>query len=226
MAPQTTLPTNAMGSPPHLTEVSRPGSRTPLQPLVIKWELVKHHDKAFVEQLIKDLVHGCSIGYHGPQFPATAKHLSSALQHTSIIDESLKKETETGCILGPFDSPPLPNLWCSGLGAIPKHDGGWRIIYHLSAPTGSSINDFFDANTYTLTYCTVDDAYTIINKLGLGALLSKIDLKNAFRLMPVRQEDWNLLGIHWKSKYYIDTCLPFGLRSAPFLFNRLADAIH
>ena len=70
VAPQTTLPTNAMGSPPHLTE-----------------------------QLIKDLVHGCSIGYHGPQFPATAKHLSSALQHTSIIDESLKKETETGRIL-------------------------------------------------------------------------------------------------------------------------------
>ena len=25
---------------------------------------------------------------------------------------------------------------------------------------------------------------------------------------------------------YIDTCLPFGLRSAPFLFNQLADAIH
>ena len=24
----------------------------------------------------------------------------------------------------------------------------------------------------------------------------------------------------------IDTCLPFGLRSAPFLFNQLADAIH
>ena len=143
------------------------------------------------------------------------------MQHTSIIDESLKKDTETGHILGPFDSPPLPNLRCSGL-----HDGGWRIIYHLSAPTGSSINDFIDANTYTLTYCAVDDACTIINKLGQGALLSKIDLKNTFRLMPVRQEDWNLLGIHWKSKYYIDTCLPFGLHSAPFLFNRLVDAIH
>ena len=42
----------------------------------------------------------------------------------------------------------------------------------------------------------------------------------------MRQEDWNLLGIHWKSEYYIDTYLPFGLRSAPFLFNRLADSIH
>ena len=74
-------------------------------------------------------------------------------------------------------------------------------------------------------YCC-DDAYTIINKLGRGALLSKIDLKNAFRLIPVRQEDWNLLGIYWQNEYYIDTCLPFGLRSAPFLFNQLADAIH
>ena len=41
----------------------------------------------------------------------------------------------------PFDDPPLPNLRCSGLGAIPKHDGGWWIIYHLSAPPGLSIND-------------------------------------------------------------------------------------
>ena len=99
VAPQTTLPTNAMGSPPHLTEVSHPGSRTPLQPLVIKWELVNHPDKAFVEQLIKDLVHGCSIGYHGPQFPAIAKHLSSALQHTSVIDKSLKKRQKQDAFL-------------------------------------------------------------------------------------------------------------------------------
>ena len=30
VVPQTTLPTNAMGSPPHLIEASRPGPRTPL----------------------------------------------------------------------------------------------------------------------------------------------------------------------------------------------------
>ena len=54
----------------------------------------------------------------------------------------------------------------------------------------------------------------------------ELDLKNAFRLIPVRQADWNLLGICWQGKYYIDTCLPFGLRSAPYIFNRLATAIH
>ena len=54
-----------------------------------------------------------------------------------------------------------------------------------SVPAGHSINDFIDPLTYSLSYCSIDDAYTIINKLGPGALLSKIDLKDAFRLIPV-----------------------------------------
>jgi len=65
-----------------------------------------------------------------------------------------------------------------------------------------------------------------VNKLGPGTPLSKIDLKNAFRLIPVRPADWNLLGICWRGAYYIDTYLPFGLRSAPSIFNCLASAIH
>lgn len=41
----------------------------------------------------------------------------------------------------------------------------------------------------------------------------------------MRCEDRELLGIHWKQKYYIDCCLPFGLRSAPFIFNQYAEAL-
>ena len=56
--------------------------------------------------------------------------------------------------------------------------------------------------------------------------MSKFDLKNAFRLIPVRPSDWNLLEMQWRGKFYIDTFLPFGLRSVPFLFNQLSVAIH
>ena len=31
--------------------------------------------------------------------------------------------------------------------------------------------------------------------------------------------------MEWKKSLYIDTCLPFGLRSAPKLFNILADLL-
>ena len=78
----------------------------------------------------------------------------------------------------------------------------------------------------SLTYCSVDDAFTIVNSLGTGALMSKIDLKNAFRLTLVRPSGWNLLGMQWRGKFYIDIFLPFGLRSAPFLFYQLSVAIH
>ena len=203
----------------------KPQPWTPVRSFLLKRELSFHPDKVFVRQLVDDLQHGCSIGYTGPQFAHLANNLTSAYQQPGVIDAILTRECEVGRILGPFQIPPLPNFRTSGLGVVPKHDGGWRIIYHLSAPAGYSINDYIDPALYSLSYCSIDDAYAIINKLGPGALLSKIDLKDAFRLIPVCTADWNLLGIYWNN-YYIDTCLPFGLRSAPYLFNRLASALH
>ena len=55
--------------------------------------------------------------------------------------------------------------------------------------------------------------------------MAKVDLKNAFRLCPVRHKDWHLLGIHWRNQFFVDKCLHFGLRSAPYLFNMVADAL-
>ena len=55
--------------------------------------------------------------------------------------------------------------------------------------------------------------------------MAKTDLKSAFRLIPIQPNDWSLLGIFWQSQYYVDMYLPFGLRSAPFLFNQLSDGL-
>ena len=206
--------------------LNKPKPWTPVRSFILERELCNHPDKTFVKKLIYDLCHGCTIGYTGPQFSYLANNLLSAYQQPKVIDDTLKKECELGRILGPFESPPLPNFRTSGLGLVPKHDGGWRTIYHLSAPPNSSINDFINPDDYSLSYCSIDDAYSFINALGPGTLLSKIDLKDAFRLIPVNPSDWNLLGIQWRGEFYVDTCLPFGLRSAPYLINRLSQAIH
>ena len=55
--------------------------------------------------------------------------------------------------------------------------------------------------------------------------MSKIDVKHAFRLLPVKPAQWILLGICWLNRIFIDTRLPFGLRSSPAIFNKFADAI-
>lgn len=56
-------------------------------------------------------------------------------------------------------------------------------------------------------------------------MLAKMDLKNAYRVVPVHADDHPLLAIRWGGETYIDTALPFGLRSAPKIFSALADAL-
>ena len=112
------------------------------------------------------------------------------------------------------------------MGVVPKkHSSEWRTIYHLSYPEGDSINDYIPKDPYALQYVRVDDAIRILKSLGPGSFMAKTDLKSAFRLIPVHPGDWHLLGIYWQKHYYVDFYLPFGLRSAPFLFNQLSDAL-
>eukprot|EP00731_Ephydatia_muelleri_P017680 Em0010g778a len=72
---------------------------------------------------------------------------------------------------------------------------------------------------------TMDHAVALLSLYGQDALMAKIDLKAAFRLIPVQAADWVHLGICWRGQFYVDTCIPFGLRSAPALFNHYAEAL-
>ena len=49
--------------------------------------------------------------------------------------------------------------------------------------------------------------------------MAKADLKSLY------PHDWPLLGMQWRNQYFVDKCLPFGLRSSPYLFNLVADAL-
>ena len=52
--------------------------------------------------------------------------------------------------------------------------------------------------------------------------MSKLDIKSAFRNIPIHPSDWELLGMKWQGLYYFDTILPFGIRSAPYLFDQFS----
>ena len=78
---------------------------------------------------------------------------------------------------------------------------------------------------YLLTYITVDDVAQAAVALGKGALIAKIDIKSAYRLLPVCAYDCKWLGMRWKDQIFVDGMLPFGLRSVPKIFNAVADAL-
>ena len=77
----------------------------------------------------------------------------------------------------------------------------------------------------SLQYAKVDYAVDIIRKLGRGTQLVKLDIKDAYRIVPVHPADYHFLGIEWRGFTYIDRALPFELHSAPKIFNAVPDFI-
>ncbi|KAK3106927.1 hypothetical protein FSP39_003200 [Pinctada imbricata] len=96
------------------------------------------------------------------------------------------------------------------------------MITHLSYPPGNSINDFIDPSNSTVQYTSFDEVIQSISMVGQASLLGKMDIKSAFRLLRVRPEDFQLLGISFQDKYYIDKCLPFGCAISCNLFEKFA----
>ena len=153
-------------------------------------------------------------------------NMHSAREHPEVVREYLARECSDGRVLGPLDPLQFPFIHTSKFGVIPKGSSGkWRLIVDLSSPEGSSVNGGISEKLSSLTYVGIEDAVKGIVGYGKGTLLAKVDVKHAYRNIPVHPDDRWLLGMTWEGALYIDTALPFGLRSAPKIFTAIADAV-
>ena len=92
-------------------------------------------------------------------------------------------------------------------------------------PAGASVNDSIDKELCNLLYTSVDAMARKIVEMGQGTSIAKMDIKQAYRIVPVHPADRILLGVRWENNVYIDKALPFGFRSAQLIFLALADAL-
>ena len=99
------------------------------------------------------------------------------------------------------------------------------MIRDLSSPIYRSVNDGIPPDLCSLQYSRVDEAVHLVRPLGQDTQLMKLDIKDAYRIVPTSPSDYALLGIMWRGHTYIDRALPFRLRSAPKIFDAVADFI-
>lgn len=119
------------------------------------------------------------------------------------------------------------DMHCSPIEAIPKKNrpGKWQLIVDLSSPEGSSVNDGVDKELCSLSYISANVIANKVVALGRGTRLAKMDIKQAYRIVPVHPYNRVLLGMQWEDRVFVDKTLPFGLRSAPLIFSAVADAL-
>ena len=101
----------------------------------------------------------------------------------------------------------------------------YRMIVDLSFPEGHSHNDGILETLCSLLYASVEDAAKSVLRLGRRTLMAKMDTHSAYRNVSVHPDDSWLLGMTWRHSVFHRYGSPFGLRSAPKIFNSLADGL-
>ena len=221
---QAALNTQPPTLPPQLCAVT-----TPMNLAAWRANLRPHPDGQFTKYILTGLANGYRIGFdRSVPLRSSKNNMTSTLAHPEVVDSYLSEEARTGRVLK------IERAWVgmlaphiSPFGVIPKRGqpGKWRLILDLSSPQGFSVNAGIASALCSIKYSSVDDAVRHICRLGRGAQLAKLDLRSAYRMVPVHPDDRLLLGMSWQDDIYIDAALPFGLRSAPKIFSALADAL-
>ena len=113
------------------------------------------------------------------------------------VDDLLQIEITAGRMAGPFEDKPFPDTWVAPLGLVPKSDGTVRMITHLSFPDGGSLNDHI-SDDLPCPMSSFDEAAAMVSQQGEDTWMAKIDVKGAFRLIPVCLEHRRFVCYKWR----------------------------
>ncbi|KAL9976854.1 hypothetical protein ACROYT_G014191 [Oculina patagonica] len=140
------------------------------------------------------------------------------------VEEVIREEMQHGNYIVTTAKPTK----VSALGAIPKPDSdNIRLIHDCSRPQHSNVNSYSDTKQH-YSYVTVDKAVSLIKS---NAYLAKINLKSAYRHVPIHPSNYTATGLAWHFRgdstltYLYDCKLPFGAAKSPEIFHRLTQAI-
>lgn len=183
------------------------------------WEkrLQGYSHKEFIVSVIEDGYRFIDNKEVIPSFDC--KNYESFEEERVEVARILGEEVEKGWIV-PWEGDSLPR-WISARGAVPKPDSvEKRLIHDLSRPLGRAVNDFVEVKHFFMD--TVD---LVASWMTPGCLFFKVDIRHAYRNIPIHPDNWELLAFRWDKGVWIDTRLVFGLSTAPEVWTRFSGAV-
>ena len=206
-------------------------------PIRTKWNLEKFSQE-LEDYEDKEVVEWMKYGWPTGRLPTLpdptycTKNHKGATEHAEALTQYIAKELAREAVMGPYTKLPFQNkTGISPLSTRPKKGSeDRRIILDLSFPIGQSVNDGIPKDSYLgfmakLSFPKVDDFAFRIHSLGEGCMMFKIDLSRYFRQLPLDPGDYSLIGYIINGQIYFDKVLPMGMRSAPYIAQRVTNAI-
>uniref|UniRef100_A0A5S6QND2 RNA-directed DNA polymerase n=1 Tax=Trichuris muris TaxID=70415 RepID=A0A5S6QND2_TRIMR len=106
--------------------------------------------------------------------------------------------------------------WAAPIVVVKKANGSFRICADFS----TGLNSMLELHQYPLP--TPEDLFTVLNG---GRLFSKLDFADAYLQVEVEDDSKELLTINTHRGLYRYNRLPFGVKSAPGIFQQIMDTM-
>lgn len=142
--------------------------------------------------MVAGLRDGFQIGflYEKSKQKKTLKNMQSAYEHPEVVSSYLQKECKEVQVVGPLH----PEVKISLFGVIlKKQPGAWRVILDLSSP------EMMESVLICALCLMCQLMMQLIISLSYSerpqGLLSKIDIKNVYRIIPIHLDNRHLLGM-------------------------------
>ena len=110
---------------------------------------------------------------------------------------------------------PTHGQFISTVFAVPKRDGGTRPVINLK-----EVNQFLKYHDFRM-----EGTHLLRDLLQPNDWMGKIDLKDAYFVIPIWENHQKFLRFLWKDSVMEFACLPFGVASAPRIFTKLMKPV-
>ena len=183
------------------------------------------HQKEEADLTIKNLVEGAQSFQVNYLRGGLMRNAASAKIHGATFTEVLSTWLDKEFVAGPFLSPPLREFRANSLMAEVQR-GKVRPILNMSYPEGESFNDNIDKEALTKVRMSSAKQFgQTVLRLGGGSVMTKIDMKDAYKNVPSRIEDLRLQGFHWLGACFVETQQIFGSAAPVANFDNMANTI-
>ena len=174
-------------------------------------ELLHQNSALFKDELGKIEQYEATLQVHPDARPRFFKPRPVPFEIKPSIEEELDKLEASGVIEKVEHSD-----WAAPIVPVPKKNGKFRICGDYKV----TVNQALDVDQYPLP--KPEDLFAT---LAGGKKFSKLDLSQAYQQLPLDAESTKYVTVNTHRGLYRYTRLPFGVASAPALFQKLMDAV-
>ncbi|XP_030838252.1 uncharacterized protein K02A2.6-like [Strongylocentrotus purpuratus] len=176
-------------------------------------EVLKHHEDVFRPSGPGDKIRDfkAEVKVKEEVQPTFCKARPVPYAQLEVVEKELDRLGKAGVIKKVKNS-----RWAAPIVTVPKSDGSVR----LCGDYKQTVNKVLEEDVYPLPTC--EDLFA---NLAGGKVFSKIDLSNAYLQLELTDKSKELLTIHTHKGLYQYERLPFGVSTAPAVFQSVMDRI-